>query len=192
MLGVLGGISAVLAFAAFIPYIHDIVRGAARPQRASWFIWSALGAIAVFSQLAEGALHSLWLPAVEALGVFVIFLLSIKYGMGGLGRQDIAALSVAALGLLLWYLTEEAAIALYAVIAADLAGGYLTVAKAYRYPDSETALPWCLTASAAFFACLSVGTWDLVLLSYPLYIAVINLSVVAAMALGRKTLAREA
>lgn len=186
MLQLLGIVSGLLSALCYLPYIRDILRKTTKPERASWFIWSVLGSIAFFTQLAKGASDSLWLPAVQELGVTIIFLFSIKYGVGGLTKRDLVALLVAAVGLVLWYFTKEAAIALYIVIVVDGAGAILTVIKAYEDPESETMSTWLLAGISGFFAMAAVGAWDIVLLSYPFYIFVINIAVIAAMILGSR------
>jgi len=185
MLQLFGYISGFLITIEFIPYIRDILRHKTKPQRTTWFIFSVLGAIAFFSQAAKGASDSLWLPGIITVGVTVIFLFSLKYGVGGFQKKDYIALLIAFLGLIAWYFTKEAAIALYIVILIDAAGVYLTAEKAYRDPNSETMILWILSSIAGIFAMLAVGKWDIVLLSYPFFIFVADAAIVAAMILGR-------
>jgi hypothetical protein len=159
--------------------------GNTRPERASWFIWTTLGFIAFFSQAAKGASHSLWLPGIQTFFNVVIFLFGIKYGSGGFTRRDITALCVAGLGLLLWYFTQEAAIALFIVIGIDAVGSYLTIIKSYEHPYSETVISWILFGLSGLITLFTVGKWDIILLAYPLYIFVTNVAVVVAIYAGR-------
>lgn len=182
-LGILGGL---LALASCAYYIRDTLLLRIKPQRATFFIWSTLGAIAFFSQLAKGASSSLWLPGLETFGVIAIFLISIKYGVGGFGKQDYIALLVAGLGLIAWYLTKEAAIALYLVIFIDTVGLSLTIHKAYVFPDSEKHFAWLLSAIGGLLSLISVGSFDIILLSYPFYIMIANAAVMVALVLGKK------
>lgn len=186
MLQILGYISGILDAAAFFPYTRDILRGKTKPQRASWLIWSILISIAFFSQLAKGATNSLWLTGVGEVGVTLTFFLSLKYGVGGLTRGNIAALVAAAMGLVLWFLTKEAAIALAIVIAINSIGALLTVVKAYQDPGSETMIAWALTGFSGIFSALAVGKLDLILLAYPIYISLANFSVAVAIIAGRR------
>jgi hypothetical protein len=186
MLQLFGYVSGVLILIEFIPYIRDIFRHKTKPQRTTWLIFSVLGSIAFFSQLAEGATKSLWLPGAITFTVTCIFLLSLKYGVGGFARKDYIVLTFAALGLLGWYLTDKAVIALYIVIAIDIAATMLTIEKAYRQPESETLISWALSSTAGVFAMLAVGKLDVVLLSYPLMIAMVDGAVVGAILLGRR------
>ena len=188
MLQAFGLFAGVLSLVMYIPYIRDIFRKTTKPERASWLIWSVLGGTAFFSQLAKGATDSLWLTGVQTLGVFLIFILSIRYGVGGLVRRDIVALVAAGAGLILWYLTNEAAIALVFVIIIDAIGGALTVLKSYEDPGSETLITWLLSGTSGIFAALAVGSLNYILLAYPIYIVAINYAVVVAILLGKARL----
>lgn len=184
MLQFFGILSAILTLICIIPYIRDIFNKTTKPERASWFIWTVLGSIAFFSQLAKGATDSLWLTAAQTLEVSIVFFLSLKFGTGGLTKRDIIALLVAALGLALWSITKEAAIALFLVIIVDGAGSVLTMLKSYEDPGSETLSTWILSGTAGFFGALAVGSWDFVLLSYPVYLWIINYIIAGSMILG--------
>lgn len=186
MLQTFGIISGILSVITYIPYLRDIFKLKTRPERATWFIWSILTAIAFFSQVAEGATHSLWLAGVQAAGVVIIFLLSFKFGVGGLTRRDLLALGAAGVGLMFWYYTNNAAIALFITIIIDAIGASLTVWKAYLDPESETFSTWVLSGTAGIFAAIAVGSFDYVLLAFPIYVILINYAVAVAMILGKR------
>lgn len=183
---ILGYLSAILSIYMVIPYIRDILKKETQPERASWFIWTVLGLIAFFSQWAKGATDSLWLTIGQTTAVLIVFLLSIKYGVGGLSKRDIKALIAAAIGLIIWYLTKEAAYALLITIAIDSIGTYLTVTKSYDDPGSETMQTWVISGTSGVLGALAVWEWNFILLIYPIYIALANYSVVTAMILGKR------
>lgn len=180
----LGVVAGVLSAVCYVPYIRDIFRGTTKPERATWFIWSVLTLILLFAQLAKGATDSIWLTVVQSLGVVVIFFLSLKFGEGGLQRRDIIALIAAAIGLGVWFVTQEAAFALWLTIAIDFAGASLTILKAYEEPESETQITWFLSGLAGVFAALAVGSWSLNLLAFPVYVLIVNFTVFGAIRLG--------
>jgi hypothetical protein len=125
------------------------------------------------------------MTGVQTFGVALIFILSLKYGQGGLGKRDIVALIVVAVGLFIWYLTQEAAYALFIVIAVDAAGAALTIVKAYEDPGSETISTWFLSGLSGLLAAFAVGEWNAILLAYPVNIWLINWAVVAAISAGK-------
>jgi hypothetical protein len=186
MLQTLGLIAGVLSVITYVPYLRDIFRLKTKPERATWFIRAVLSGIAFFSQMAKGATDSLWLVGVQTLGVIVVFVLSIRYGVGGFVRRDMIALGAAGLGLVLWFYTSEAAYALLIAIAIDAIGASLTVLKAYRDPESETLSTWVLSGTAGIFATFAVGSFDYILLAFPVYVIIINYAVALAMVLGRR------
>ena len=189
---ILGYLSGVVSLFGYPPYLRDIFHGTTKPQRASWLIWTVLGSIAFFSQLAEGATHSLWLTGTQSAGTFIIFLASLWRGEGGLAKRDIISLGVAALGLILWYFTRHAAFALLLVILVDAAGVVPTVLKSWEDPSSETMIAWVLASLGGLLGALAVGSLSFILLIYPLYIVIANLAVVLAILVGRDRLIRKA
>lgn len=191
ILWLLGVASGVLSAACYVPYIYDIVRGNTRPERASWLIWSVLTAIGFFSNLAIGATNSLWLLAVQGIGVIIVFLLSLWRGYGGLLKRDIVTLVAAGATLVVWRLTNQPVVAVYLSVLIDAMGGYLTVVKAYEAPETELLVTWILSGLAGACALLSVGKLNVALLAYPGYIFLINSAVAVAILLGRKRIVRE-
>jgi len=188
---IFGYISGVLSVCCFVPYIWDILKHKTKPERASWLIWSVLGVIAFFSQLNKGATDSLWLTGVQTIGLVLVFLLSLKYGVGGLTKKDMLALGVAFVGLVLWKITQEATIALILVIIIDVAGSLLTISKSYKDPGSETLVTWILSGTSGLFGALAVYKLDWVLLSYPVYLWLINYIIAGALILGRRKQIKE-
>lgn len=187
-----GYVSGGLILLSFLPYLRGIFKGQTKPERMSWFIWSILGGIAFFSQLAKGASHSLWMPGLQTIGDLLVFVLAIKYGIGGMQRRDIVALVAVTISLVLWYHTKEPAVALMLAIAIDGIGGILTIIKSYKLPTTEPVTAWILTALGGLFGTLAVGELDWVLLAFPLYIFAINAAIAFSIRLGARRLQHQA
>lgn len=186
LLVIFGVAAGVLSTFAFIPYILDTICQRTRPQRASWLIWSVLGSIAFASQVYEGATSSLWFAAVQVSGTIIVFLLSIRGGEGQfLSKTDWQILVAAGVGLILWSVTDNAVYALAITISISLLGGVATIVKAYHDPTSETLITWVVSLIASACAIVSVGSADLVLLAYPIYLFVLYLAFIVAITLGR-------
>jgi hypothetical protein len=181
--GVLSGIISALSYP---PYIFAIFQGRERPERVSYLIWSLLAIVAFFSQLELGAHDSLWLPAVHGLGATLIFILSWRYGFGGLMKRDVLALLAVAGVLALWFLTDRADLAVYLIILIDAVGAGLTAVKAYQLPKTEIRTSWALTGLGGFLAIFAVGNLRPELLAYPIYMCVSSLAIILAIMLGRR------
>ncbi|MEK7594414.1 MAG: hypothetical protein AAB436_02135 [Patescibacteria group bacterium] len=132
------------------------------------------------SQKSLGAHNSLWFTGLQTVGVLLVFLLSIKYGVGGLSRSDLLLIALAALGIGLWLITDNALLSLIMVVAIRSIGVVATIIKTYRSPVSEAALPWLIYASSAIVALISVGELNFSLLLYPSYVLIADSSVLIA------------
>lgn len=176
----------LLCGASYVVYIRDIIRGITKPERASWFIWSVLGLIALTSQYALGARASLVLVLTQTIGVTLIFILSLWRGVGLPGYKDIMALFFAGLGLLLWYFTESPLVALVIVIAIDAIGVVLTAIKAYSDPYSETVSAWVLAGLAGTVTLCTLQSYSLGIVLYPIYTILLNVVVLSVIYLARQ------
>lgn len=144
----LGQIAGILAVVQAIPYVVSILRGKTRPARASYAIWSVVQIISVVSYIASGATDTKWVPIALTVSAIVIFILSIKRGMGGLAKLDISCLIIAAIAIILWLTTNNPTLAVYASLVASTIAFVPIVKKSYLYPDTENTLSWTLYAVA--------------------------------------------
>jgi hypothetical protein len=178
--------SAILSIACYFPYIRDILGGRTKPECASWLIWSVLGVVALFSQYAVGSRLALSFVAVQAVGVTLIFFLSLWRGFGGLGQKDLLALFFACQGIILWHFLHQPLVALLVVVIVDAVGLALTVYKAYLYPKTETVASWALAGLSAAAALFAIDNWSFGAALYPLYSLGLNVLVLGAIWLGKK------
>ncbi len=108
------------------------------------------------------------------LSTLPVFLLSLAFGVGGIGRVELCLLGGAGLGLVGWVFLRDPAVATSCVVVADAAGVALMLPKTWRDPRSETCSTYSLAAAAGVLSVVAVGTLDLSLLIYPVYFAVVN------------------
>lgn len=172
--------SALILVAGAPPYLIDILKHKTKPERATWFIWSVLGTIAFFSQLSLHGGWSLLFVGFDGLGSIVVFLLSLKYGVGGWTRLDKAALVIAALGVAISFVAHSPTIALCGVVLADVSGVVLTIRKTFLDPSSETTITWFFIGTSALLGALSVGKMQFSVLLYPIYLTLANYGVLVA------------
>jgi hypothetical protein len=189
LLAALGIASAVVNTIGLIPYLKDIFKHKTKPERATWWIWVALNAVAFTAQVGAGATWSLLLTAGELLSIGVIAYLSLNYGYGRLQQRDIISLLVAMLGLILWKFTNDPIFAIAIVVLIDLLGFWLTVTKTWKAPHTETLISWICAGFAGTFGTLAVGKLNFTQLLYPLYIMLANWLLVWVIVYRRKALA---
>ena len=186
---VLGLLAGVVGVADTIPYVRDTIRGATRPHRGTWLIWSVLAIVVCLSQRADGASWSLVMAAAQAVLTTVIFLLSIRRGEGGLSPAEVLMLTLAGGGVIGWIVAGEPVIATACVVAADLIGAAMMVPKTYRDPGSETLATFALASLSGALAAGAVGTLDISLLLYPVYYCLANGAIAVLIHHRRRVLA---
>jgi hypothetical protein len=171
---ILGILAGVLAIADTIPYIRDTLRGTTRPHRGTWLIWATLTTVVVLSQLADGGSWSVIMAATTAVLTGVIFLLSIRRGVGGVAAHELVMIAIAGAGVAGWLIADEPVVATVCVVVADLIGAVMMVPKTYRDPGSETLVSFVFASLAGALAAGAVGALELSLLLYPVYYCLAN------------------
>jgi hypothetical protein len=152
-------IATLLTFVAFVPYYLSIWNRRVRPHVFSWFIWGGGTMIVFFAQLAGGGGIGAWPAVVSALltlgvGGFALWRspdLSIK-------RIDLVFLTLAAMALPLWFLTETALSAVIVLTIVDLLGFGPSVRKAYSLPHEESAFFFFISVVRNVFVLMALET----------------------------------
>jgi hypothetical protein len=142
----IGQVAGVLAIIQVIPYLISIFRGHTKPERMTYFIWFVVDTLSIASYIAVGARTTIWVGLVYVMTGLTIFLLSLRYGMGGFSKLDICCLALALAGAAIWLRTDSALLALCCSTLAAKIGYLPTIKKAYFYPETENTLSWALTA----------------------------------------------
>lgn len=169
-----GQVAGVISAVAFLPYILSIFRGQAKPNLASWFIWTVVGIALCTSHWATGARHSVWVPLSYVLGPFVVTLLAIRYGERTWTRFDKACLAAAALSFVLWWLSGSPLVALCMNVLIDFLGALPTIRKSWTHPESEDRLSWAMFLVANTINLLAVEAWRFSGAMYPLYLVLVT------------------
>lgn len=182
--GVASGIVGVVGYA---PYIKDIWKKSTNPDRIAWLIWTLEYAALFFAQASAGAQWSLWLVGLQFVGVVAIFALSLKYGVGRFTRSTYLLLTIILGTLIIWYLTDNATLAIIILLAVEGSGVIITAAKTYKMPGSETLSFWYLIAAAGVLGIPAVGfSASPILYVYPVSLVIMSGSVIAASYLGMR------
>jgi hypothetical protein len=184
----LGAAAAAVSLVCIVPYVRDTRRGTTRPHRGAWLVWGGLGATAIAAQAADGATWSLAYLGVGTVTVVLVLALALGRPADDVGSFDLALLSVAALGIAGWALSNDPAVATAFVVGAELAGFALMLPKTWRDPWSETLSTWALFGVSGGLGAAAVGSLDATLLLYPAYFALANGSMAVLIATRRAAL----
>src|ERR1039458_5531801 len=101
------GITAGILYAiSVVPYFIDIFHGQTRPNRTTYAIWSIVKIVLITSYISSGATNTIWYGLFGATVAITLLIISIKHGMGGFSKFDIACFLLAILAIALWVTTE--------------------------------------------------------------------------------------
>lgn len=173
----MGVTAAILAFVGLVPYVLSIFRGETKPNRASWFIWLVVNLSLVFSYHSAGASTTIWLNIAYVVTTSLIFILSLKYGVGGYTPLDITCLIGAVIGLGLWWATNNPVTALYMNVFVDALGFIPTIKKAYLLPESENKLSWNISTLSNAVNVAALNNWQFKIILFPVYNFIFNAAV---------------
>ena len=185
-IGILAG---VVAFFAYVIYIRSILKGETKPNKATWWIWTLMGAVIGVSYYLSGAVNTIWVPFVEFLGPFSIALLSLKYGEGGLNdKTDIICLTGATISIILWIIFKNPVVALVTNLVIDAFALIPTIKKSYKRPAGEDFWAWFGTGVADGMNLFAVERFSFAILLYPIYMLVSDLIIIIILFFKKKGL----
>lgn len=181
----LGELALLISVTGAVPYLAGVVRGRVRPQRMSWFIWTIILVLGLWSYRASGSDDSTWYIVGELATTGAIFLFSLWRGSGGWSRLDLGCLVVAVVGIGLWQMLDESAWGVFGALMADAVAVIPTLVKSLQDPESESASAFLCSALGACFGVLAVGSWNLLILLYPTYLFLANFVVALVIVVGQ-------
>jgi hypothetical protein len=138
-----------------------------------FIVWLA-ASISFFSLWADGSTGAVWLAGVFAFRNTFLFLMSLKYGMGGVATVDKYSLVIAIAGLVGWQVSGDPLIALLFAILADFVGFVPALIKTYKEPNTEGPWFYYLETTAVLLNIVVIGAWSIDLL-FPVHILLTNI-----------------
>lgn len=163
-------------------YIRDTLRGETKPNKVTWFMWSVaplIGAAASFSSGVTWAVVPVLAAGLFPLMIFIASFVN-KNSYWELTNFDYICGGCSILALVLWAITKNPTIAVIFAILADAAAGYPTLLKAWRYPETETAIAYVLAAISVLTSFVVLESWEFNGYAFPLYLLLVN----SALAIG--------
>ncbi|MFA5188375.1 MAG: hypothetical protein WC460_03365 [Patescibacteria group bacterium] len=187
-----GKLAGIISLCAFLPYIIAILRKQTKPNRASWWIWSAVGLMLGASYFSSGARNTIWVPVSYIIGPLTIAFLSIPYGEGGWNRFDRYCLIISALSIVLWISFKNPLIALLINLSMDTLGGLPTMRKSYKNPEGEDKLAWTLFSTGNLVNIFAIETIKFSIMIYPIWMFICPCGIITLLVLWPRNKAAEA
>ena len=165
----IGIVAGILAIGGYLPYILAILRGETKPNRATWLIWTIVGALLASSYFETGDRNAIWLPMGYFFGPLSVAILSIRYGYAEWTRMDTICIILAAISVIPWVLSNDAIFTLLINVFIDATGAVPTLIKTWKEPETEDFVAWFIFFVANTLEVLTLTTFDLSAL-YPIYL----------------------
>jgi hypothetical protein len=165
-------LGALISFLGIVVYIIDTAKGTTKPNRVTWFLWSLVPFIGFVAQIKEGVGLGSALTFVSGFGPFLVLIASLlnKKSYWDLKKFDLVCGGIALIGVVLWYLTQDANWAILFSITADGFAAMPTVLKSFKNPETESYLAYLGGLLGALLTLFTIKEWEFANYSFPLYI----------------------
>lgn len=166
----------LLQFFGGLDYIVQTVKGKVKPNRISWFLWAVAPLIAFVAELQKGVGIQSLMTFMVGFVPLLVFIASFvnKKSEWKLGLLDKICGGLSLFGLVLWFVTKEANVAIAFSIFSDWLAGMPTLVKSYNYPETESHWVYSMGAIATLITLLTINQWNFETFGFPLYIFFFN------------------
>jgi len=174
MLHFLVALSAFASPIGCILYVRSMLRGKAKPNRVTWFLWALAPLIAFSASVSQGATWSTLSIFMSGFSPLLVFGASffVKNAYWKVTPLDYFCGFLSLFALALWAATQDAFYAVLFAVLADFLAGVPTFIKAYWHPESEADSSFIGGLISSSFGLLAVQEWHFVEYGFPLYLAV--------------------
>ncbi|HSA83290.1 MAG TPA: hypothetical protein VLF20_00205 [Patescibacteria group bacterium] len=164
-------ISTLLFLLGGLEYLINTIKGKTKPNKVTWFLWTLAPLTAFFGQISQGVGLASLVAFSTGFMPLLIFIASFlnKQSEWKITRFDMICGALSITGLLLWMMTQVGNIAIIFGILADGLAALPTIVKSYKYPETESANIYGLSALNGFVTLLALKTWTFAYYGFPFY-----------------------
>lgn len=154
--------------------MRDILRHKTKPNIVSWITWTMLTGIATAAEIGAGEYTTAIFTGAATLETSMVVALGVRHGFVKYTRFDIVCQLSAIVGIILWQLFNSPQLAIIATVTIDFIGALPTLRHSWQMPSEETWQTYLLGSVASAFGVLALTQYNLVALSFPLYLTIVN------------------
>ncbi|MCL2341931.1 MAG: hypothetical protein FWC53_02525 [Firmicutes bacterium] len=161
-------------------YVKDMLKGQAKPNRVTWFMWSVTPLIATFAAIAAGVTWAVVPTFILGFGALVVFTISLfkKEAYWNISKFDLGCGVLAVLALILWYMTKQPVVAIVFSILSDFSSATPTLIKAWKHPESESSSTYITGVLSTITSFAAIETFNFASAAYPSYVVILNMLIV--------------
>ncbi len=170
-------------------YVRDTIRGTTKPNRVTWGLWALAPLIGMGAALHAGA--DVWATVRTFLAGFIpliIFAASFwnRQSYWKISKFDIACGAFSLVALVLWLAIDLPRYAILMAALGDFFAALPTVAKTWKYPETETAANYFASLISVLLVIPSIKVWNIENSSFQIYL--VGVDVLLLLALYRRQL----
>lgn len=168
-------------------YLKDVLRGRGKPNRVTWFLWSAFPMLATVAAISDGARWSALPIFMSGFCPFLVLIASFVNPQSYWKIQPLdyvcGALSV--LGIMLWLATDDPLHAVLLAICSDAMAAAPTVWKSLKYPETESLFAYATSLLSALSSFTAMNAPLMSEIAFPVYLVVQCSTIVLAILVGK-------
>jgi len=170
-------LSAVISLSGSAAYIFDTLKGKTKPNRVSWFLWSAAPMIGTGAALYAGA--DIWATSRIFLAGFIpmmVFASSFinPHSYWKLTKFDLMCGFCSVLALIVWFFANSPILAILLAATGDGFAALPTLFKSWKYPETETGLTFLAGFISTLIILPSIPVWNIENSAFQIYLLVVN------------------
>ncbi len=174
-----GYLAGVLCIVALYVYLRAILSGKVHSNKVTWGTWIIVTLMLCFSyyQSADST-SAIWVSVAYAVGTIAIYIALVFYSKEGSWTWVEKSCLVALIPIIIiWWWFNSSVLGLTLTMIVDVIGLIPLVYLVYKKPKSEYALAWWLGFLANFVNLFAIDRWDWANSAYPIYLALMTLTV---------------
>jgi hypothetical protein len=173
-------LGAALQLLGVLSYIRGTLRGVTKPNRVTWLLWGVIPIIATVAAWSDGVRWAVLPVFMAGLGPLLVFVFSFvnRNAYWKLGWLDYACGLFSVGAIILWVLTKTPAIAIVLSIIADALAAVPTLVKSWHRPETEKTGPFWAGLASQLTAIAALRLFTFSELAFPLYLLIINATLV--------------
>lgn len=175
---------------AFFPYLRDIFLRKTKPHAYTWLIWTITQSTAVAGLWYGKGGWGVFSLLIGTSFVFLVFLLSLKYGTRNITKSDTVVLIAAFSAIIVWWQLNNPLLAVLMVSVIDILGYIPSLRKTFEDPWTETVVSWVAFSLANVFNILALKEYNLLTLTYLISITSANVVLLAICLIRRRVVPR--
>jgi hypothetical protein len=161
-------IGVLLQLIGQMSYIISIIKGHAKPNLVSWFMWMLAPFLGFFFIIQAGGTFSALPVFMAGFGPFLVLLFSLfnKNAYWKITTFDLTCGALSLMALILYIFTHNLSVSILFAILSDALAAIPTIVKSWKFPETESGLIYLLAMMSNILGLLVIKNWSFSVYSF--------------------------